>query len=180
MLLLHAQRGLLPQESAKAYCSPFDIGWIEDDFPDGMPKMSPVCDDLYALHPSAEEADIATAISKLTIAFPNQSPEFWAILANRFAELHFSKERLKYILHIALDTDRLTNQYRYGRLTIGDFTSISRPLRTYSFLEAEREPLDKAYVYCNLEKPNLCQITTVEEAKMSGLKWIPFLKCYNM
>ena len=176
------QQGLLQREP-EADCSKevrrsveLDLGEMEDDFLEGRPTLSPVCKDIHALHPTATDEDIASATRKLIASFPSMPPEFWGLLGNRIAELRFSRDRLKYMMHVALDTNQLINQYRYGRLTIADFTSISRPMTTYSFPEAEKNPLDKAYVYCHLDKPNLCEITTIEEAKLSGLRWEPFLR----
>ena len=176
------QQGLLQREP-EAGCSKvvrrsmkLDLGEMEDDFLEGRPTLSPVCKDIHALHPTATGEDIALAIRKLMTSFPSQTPEFWGLLGNRIAELRFSRDRLKYMMHVALDTNQLMNQYRYGRLTIADITSISRPMTTYSFPEAEKNPYDKAYVYCHLDKPNLCEITTIEEAKSSGLRWEPFIR----
>lgn len=166
----------LPVQATGYYDTParFDLGWVEDDFDEPRPTRSPAVNDIFAFNPPAEDEDIAKTIRMLTGAFPNLSSDFWALLTNRFAELRFSKERLRYILHVALDTDRLINQYRYGRLTVADFTSITRPMTLYSFVEAEQRPGEMAYVYSHLDKPNLCDITTIEEAKLSGLHWIPF------
>ena len=176
------QQGLLRQETDEDYSESMrrtlqlDLGEIEDDFLEGRPTLSPACADIFAFHPKATEEDIASAIRKLAAAFPSLSPEFFGLLGNRFAELNFSRDRLKYIMHVALDTNQLTNQYRSGRLSIADFTSISRPMTKFSFPEAEKSPEDKAFVYCHLDKPNLCDITTIAEAKLSGLPWVPFMR----
>ncbi len=154
----------------------FDLGTTSDDFQEGRPTLSPVCKDLYALHPSATEGEIASAIRKLMASFPALPADFWGLLGNRLAELRFSRDRLRYMMHVALDTNQLINQYRYGRLCVADFTSIYRPMTMYSFAEAERHPQDKAFVFCHLYKPNLCEITTIEEAKSSGLRWEPFIR----
>ena len=131
--------------------------------------------DLYANKPAAERDEVASAIRTLTAAFPNVSGDFWALLSNRFRVLGYSRERLQYILHIAIDTDRLTNQYRYGRLTVADFTSITKPITYYSYIEA-LENEDLVLLYDMPDKPTFAHFATREEAKESGYRWEEFLR----
>lgn len=125
--------------------------------------------DLFQALPPANESDIVNAIKTLTIAFPNMQPDFWALLTNRLKVLAFSRERLQYILHIAIDTNKLIQQYRFGRLTIADFTSITKQINFYSYNEALSN-LELVWVFT---EPNStkAKITTRQEAIISGYKF---------
>lgn len=125
--------------------------------------------DIFRAMPPATESDIVSAVRTLTACFPNMQPDFWALLTNRFAVLKFSRERLQHILHIAVDTDRLINQYRFNRLTVADFTSITISLQFYSYNEAMSNP-DLVWVFTD-PTSSKAKITTRREAEISGYKW---------
>lgn len=72
--------------------------------------------------------EVSDAVRELSIAFPNLDITFWSQLLLVFRKKGFCKERLDYIVDVALTTDRLVNQYRFNRLCIADFTSITEPL----------------------------------------------------
>lgn len=175
------KQGYLPQNRDEDYSDSyapirFDLGDVEDDYYEPRPTQSPAVNDIFALRPPASEEDIAKTVRLLAAAFPKLSPDTWALLSYRFAALGFSKEKLNYILHVALDTDELIKEYQYDRLSVPNFVSIKRPMKLYSYDEALRRPQEMAFVYSRLAGRTPCDITTIKEAEMSGLRWERFDK----
>lgn len=72
---------------------------------------------------------IGVAVTKLAVAFPNMSDEFFDLLTERITKRGFSVDRLEYA------TDYTLDNFTYRNLTIGDFMSIDKKVVVMSYSE---------------------------------------------
>ena len=118
------------------------------------------------------QGEVAECVRQLSIAFPAMPTDFWVMLTQRFKALGFCRERLQYILHVAIDTDALINQYRYNRLCVADFTSITKPIESFSYSEAYEMYQNgrRDLVWINIA-PKKSIIVTKDAAEFAGYQY---------
>lgn len=76
---------------------------------------------------------IATSITKLSVAFPAASVEFFNLLAERLSKKGMSASRLDYAINHIIDT------HTYRSLTIADIMSIDKRVEVMSYHEMVNE-----------------------------------------
>lgn len=133
--------------------------------------------DAFGLQPAADERYAANAAALLAAAFPSLDPQQSVLLYDTLSTSGFSKERIEYIIYIALRTDRLINQARYGKLCVADFMSITIPLESFSFEDAVTKYQDgrRDLVWVRHDRATKKEIIVAEsQAKYAQLPYKPF------
>lgn len=77
----------------------------------------------------ANPSDIAKEVQLLTVAFPEITPQFTAVLMNRIFANNFTKQRIHDAISHVLDT------FQYKNINIADIISFDRKIQTYSYSE---------------------------------------------